>query len=508
MQKAAPLCISQQALMATLHNALVVFLLDHKYTRKCFATLWRQSCVLQCVLRDSSHAAVQQYQQVISKCDGVSPSALSSHEILELDHCMRVGALDVVAWVSSQAEQQTLALLTQFWSSRLAPAFRGVLTPALQRCSIVSTRHFQHATWALLVSDARAEISARFETQWCAALLAPPLHQPILGMDLRHPAAWHCGIIDAKGQLMHAFSSEMSTESSIVSADSCATIVERVLRDHDCHVLAFASDQETSETQRFLATLHSALPELLTTKVDTVGLTEFTHSDCARKEHPSLSAGLRAPISIARRLQHPFKEYSKLSVFDFGERYPELRFEGLESAFQQLKERVLSSAILDLNDMNESQLAWLPGVSCVLASAILTFHQDFGSFSSREQLLQVPGMTPDIYLRMVPFVRVFRDPSLPTSPPRNPGSCLDSSAIPPSLYGYATRLLQLLGAQHCDFGSSELRHKATSALIQDKTLARLTQDMKVPREAIEVMLRALQESADAVHTCIFTTRLF
>jgi competence protein ComEA len=64
----------------------------------------------------------------------------------------------------------------------------------------------------------------------------------------------------------------------------------------------------------------------------------------------------------------------------------------------------LSSTPLSLNTATEPQLDALPGVGPVLAQHILDFRTQHGSFTSLQQLRQIPGIGPRKYATLQPLV--------------------------------------------------------------------------------------------------------
>ncbi|OQY26704.1 MAG: hypothetical protein B6244_12780 [Candidatus Cloacimonetes bacterium 4572_55] len=59
---------------------------------------------------------------------------------------------------------------------------------------------------------------------------------------------------------------------------------------------------------------------------------------------------------------------------------------------------------IDLNQTDEKELARLPGLTQPLIRAILKYREEIGSFSSKKELKQAPGVTNELYQQIRPFV--------------------------------------------------------------------------------------------------------
>jgi len=65
-----------------------------------------------------------------------------------------------------------------------------------------------------------------------------------------------------------------------------------------------------------------------------------------------------------------------------------------------------AAALIDLNTATAAQLDSLPGIGAARAEAILTYRTDHGSYVSVDELLQVPGISQDLYAKIKDLVKV------------------------------------------------------------------------------------------------------
>ncbi|WP_159084420.1 ComEA family DNA-binding protein [Dongshaea marina] len=61
---------------------------------------------------------------------------------------------------------------------------------------------------------------------------------------------------------------------------------------------------------------------------------------------------------------------------------------------------------LDLNQANLKQLSQLPGIGKTRAMAIIEYREQHGPFTSKEQLMKIPGIGKKTYAKIEPEVRI------------------------------------------------------------------------------------------------------
>lgn len=65
-----------------------------------------------------------------------------------------------------------------------------------------------------------------------------------------------------------------------------------------------------------------------------------------------------------------------------------------------------AAALIDLNTATAAQLDSLPGIGVARAEAILAYRTEHGSYISVDELLQVPGISQDLYAKIKDLVKV------------------------------------------------------------------------------------------------------
>ncbi len=188
------------------------------------------------------------------------------------------------------------------------------------------------------------------------------------------------------------------------------------------------ADPETGQSQRqpiFSAIVHKG------------GTGAYASSEGARKEFPRLDLGVRGAISIARRLQDPLVELAKIQpkAIIMGSNSQEVEQKRLKQKLHEILESCISHVGVDPNRAPVELLGYVAGLNARLARNIVEYRQRNGSFSSRSQLMEVPGFTDTCFEQSAGFLRVQGG----TQP-------LDRTTIHPEHYGLVEEMARSVQA--------------------------------------------------------------
>ena len=188
------------------------------------------------------------------------------------------------------------------------------------------------------------------------------------------------------------------------------------------------ASQEMEPSQR--QTIFSAM-------VHKGGTAAYAGSEAARKEFPKLDLGVRGAISIARRMQDPLAELAKIQpkAIVAGPEPFEVDQKRLRRTLSGTVDSCINQVGVDVNSAPAEVLAHVAGLNPSLARNIVEYRRQHGRFSSRSQLMEVPGLTGTSYEQAAGFLRV------PES--EQP---LDRTAIHPECYGLVEEMAGSLQA--------------------------------------------------------------
>ncbi|MDE2964088.1 MAG: helix-hairpin-helix domain-containing protein, partial [Acidobacteriota bacterium] len=181
------------------------------------------------------------------------------------------------------------------------------------------------------------------------------------------------------------------------------------------------------------------------------GTAAYASSEAARKEFPKLDLGVRGAISIARRMQDPLAELAKIrpKAIVAGSGPHEVDPNRLNRKLNGTVESCINQVGVDVNTAPVEMLAHIAGLNYSLAQSIVEYRRQHGHFSSRSQLMEVPGLTDTIFEQAAGFLRV------PES--RQP---MDRTAIHPECYGLVEEMAESVQASVAELMESPEKLKA------------------------------------------------
>lgn len=177
------------------------------------------------------------------------------------------------------------------------------------------------------------------------------------------------------------------------------------------------------------------------------------------EELRGVDAGLRLAVSIARRLQDPLTELSRIEpqqlasgsyAFDTNSRV-------LREILADTVESAVGAAGADLNHVNPNILGRISGLNPLLAREVIARKGGLPGqrFSSREQLREVPGIDQCKFELAAGFLKV-----------EGGGEPLDGTWIHPENYPVARRVLTAAAVEPADLAKPEARESVASKLSQ------------------------------------------
>lgn len=334
--------------------------------------------------------------------------------------------------IVARAERATPLNPASPWASELKAAVRDgvlrILVPAVQ-------------------VDVRVELKMRadkqavevFATNLRELLMAPPLGaQAVLGIDPGQRTGCKCAVVDETGKLLaHETIYLVQGEAALKRAE--ATLLE-LCRKYPVRAIAVGNGTHGRETEAFVRKLLSSgatgQEAPFCVSVSESGASIYSASDVAREEFPDLDLTVRGAISIARRLQDPLAELVKIDPKSIG--VGQYQHDVYQALLGKKLDEVVESCVhevgVELNTASAPLLSRVSGIGPSLAKKIVEFRDRRGSFTSRKQLLEVPGLGPRAFEQAAGFLRI-----------RGAEHPLDSSAVHPERYELVERMAQDLG---------------------------------------------------------------
>ncbi|EGN74524.1 transcriptional accessory protein [Idiomarina sp. A28L] len=260
---------------------------------------------------------------------------------------------------------------------------------------------------------------------------APAGLRPTLGLDPGLRTGVKATVVDGTGKLLG--SSTIFPHAPQNQWDKSIRTLAALCKQHKVELVAIGNGTASRETDKLVAELMAANPELTLTKVmvNESGASVYSASELASLEFPDLDVSYRGAVSIARRLQDPLAELVKIEpkAIGVGQYQHDVSQSQLAVSLDGVVEDCVNAVGVDVNTASVPLLARVAGLNRNLAQNIVNYREQTGTFGSRKDLLSVPRMGPKSFEQAAGFLRVMAG--------KNP---LDGSAVHPEAYPIAERI--------------------------------------------------------------------
>ncbi|MCD8518053.1 MAG: RNA-binding transcriptional accessory protein [Burkholderiaceae bacterium] len=269
-------------------------------------------------------------------------------------------------------------------------------------------------------------------------LLSPPAGpKAVMGLDPGIRTGVKVAVIDRTGKVVdtatiYPFEPRRDVQGSL------RTLADLAKR-HQVELVAIGNGTASRETDKLVATLCQAQPELNLSRVTVseAGASVYSASEVAAQEFPDLDVSLRGAVSIARRLQDPLAELVKIEPksIGVGQYQHDVNQRQLATTLTAVVEDCVNAVGVDVNTASAALLTHVSGLNSGLAKNIVSYRDANGRFESRADLLAVPRFGEKAFEQAAGFLRVNGG--------ANP---LDASAVHPEAYPVVQRILSKVQA--------------------------------------------------------------
>ncbi|HEY3626828.1 MAG TPA: Tex family protein [Terracidiphilus sp.] len=271
-----------------------------------------------------------------------------------------------------------------------------------------------------------AEAIRVFRDNLYNVLLAPPAGPiSVLGIDPGLRTGCKVAVVDETGKLLEH--DVLYLHTSKHGNEQSAARLELMLRRHKVRAIAIGNGTASRETDAFVREFlrDKGINEIFPVTVSESGASVYSASDVARQEFPDLDLTVRGAISIARRLQDPLSELVKVDpkAIGVGQYQHDVDQRELAESLENVVESCVNRVGVDLNTSSWTLLRHVAGINERTALNIVSYRNQNGSFRSRTQVLDVPGVGPKTFEQAGGFLRI-----------RNGDNPLDMTAVHPESY--------------------------------------------------------------------------
>lgn len=284
-----------------------------------------------------------------------------------------------------------------------------------------------------LTDKANEQAIRMFEVNLKPLLMQPPLkNKVILALDPAYRTGCKIAVIDENSVVLDTTVVYPTPPQNKV--EEAEIKLTHLIEKHKVDVIAIGNGTATKESEIFVANLIKKLNRKVSyAVVNEAGASVYSASKLGAEEFPQFDVALRSAVSIARRLQDPLAELIKIDVKSIGvgqyqHDMPQAR---LTEVLNGVVETSVNSVGVDLNTASPQLLSFVAGLNSGIAKNIVTFRNEKGAFTSREQLKDIPKLGAKAFEQCAGFLRVI-----------NGKNILDNTGVHPESYKAAIKLLQ------------------------------------------------------------------
>lgn len=304
-----------------------------------------------------------------------------------------------------------------------------------------------------------------FATNLRDVLLAAPAGQrATIGLDPGYRNGVKCAVVDSTGKVLdtaivypHQPQNQWSQ-----AVNTLATLCAK----HSVDLMAIGNGTASRETEKLANEIADMLKQAggqrpTPVVVSESGASVYSASQLAADEFPDMDVSLRGAVSIARRLQDPLAELVKIDpkAIGVGQYQHDVNQTSLARTLDGVVEDAVNGVGVDLNTASVPLLERVAGVNAAIATNIVAYRDENGSFASRKELKKVPRLGPKAFEQAAGFLRINGgvDP-------------LDSSAVHPEAYPVVARIAESTGLGVAELiGNSRVLQKLQPADFADDT---------------------------------------
>ncbi len=290
-------------------------------------------------------------------------------------------------------------------------------------------------------------------------LLAPPLGQKtMVAIDPGIRTGCKVACLDRQGKLLHT--DTLYTFKSEKERSDAKEILFSLCSKHEVEAVAVGNGTGGRETESFIkdCNLPGNIPVVV---VNESGASIYSASEVARAEFPDLDITFRGAVSIGRRLMDPLAELVKIDPksIGVGQYQHDVNQQALKRSLDDVVMSCVNAVGVEVNTASEQLLKYVSGLGPQLAKNIITYRNEHGPLSSRNELKKVKRMGPKAFEQAAGFLRIMGG--------KNP---LDASAVHPESYPIIETMARDLGRSVQDLLDDEKlrQHIDLSVYVTEK----------------------------------------
>ncbi|MDH3598791.1 MAG: RNA-binding transcriptional accessory protein [Candidatus Tectomicrobia bacterium] len=363
-----------------------------------------------------------------------SVTSIPSHRVLAILRGVREGVLSVSIDIDNEKALTLIRQATiQQADAATAPYLQAAADDAYQRLILPSLQNEVRGT---LKTQADAEAIGVFRANLRSLLMSPPLGtSAVVGVDPGLRTGCKVSVVDETGKYLEFVTIYPLAPKNDIEGSEQA--LQELLSRHPVKAIAVGNGTGSRETTSFVRQFlrKAGLSDVACVVVNEAGASVYSASKVARQEFPDLDVTIRGAISIARRLQDPLAELVKIDPksIGVGQYQHDVDQKPLRQSLSETVESCVNRVGVDANTASVELLQHVSGLNMRQARSVVTFRNEHGRFTNRQQFLQVSGVGEKAFEQATGFLRI-----------KDGENGLDNTAVHPETYGVVERMAAFL----------------------------------------------------------------
>ncbi len=317
------------------------------------------------------------------------------------------------------------SITVQYVAEAAEDAYKRLIGPSIER-----------EVRSMLTEKAEEQAIKVFAVNLKNLLMQPPVKgKVVLGFDPAYRTGCKIAVVDATGKLLDTATVYPTPPQN--EKEKAGQVLKDLIHKHGVDLIAIGNGTASRESEMFVSELIKELNrDVRYVVVNEAGASVYSASKLGSEEYPEINVSLRGAISIGRRLQDPLAELVKIDPkhVGVGQYQHDVNQKNLSGALTAVVEDCVNSVGVDLNTASVSLLQYIAGISAAVARNIVSFREEMGRFTAREELKKVKRLGEQTFVQCAGFLRVD-----------NPSNILDRTAVHPESYPAARNLISRLG---------------------------------------------------------------
>lgn len=278
-------------------------------------------------------------------------------------------------------------------------------------------------------------------------LLQPPVKgRVVLGLDPAYRTGCKLAVVDDTGKVLATDVIYPTPPQNRV--EDAERILLHLIEKYKVDIVSIGNGTASRESEIFTAGVLKKLDRrVYYMVVSEAGASVYSASKLGAEEFPDFDVSLRSAISIARRLQDPLAELVKIDpkAIGVGQYQHDMNQKRLSETLRGVVEDCVNSVGVDLNTASPALLSYVSGINAAVAKNIVDYRENFGRFTSRQELKKVKKLGEKTFEQCAGFLRIPEGQNI-----------LDNTSVHPESYDAAAKLLKLTGYSLDDVKNGKL----------------------------------------------------